>query len=125
MDDETGSVDELHSNRTIAPQQEDRDLNTGEEDCNLNTGDGDHDADACDNHNIDTHEENCNTDTGTLKHIINTPQNGASLHEDMSHPSTSHMECKHLNLMVESEFTPKKAQRGKISGKYNIVVVIF
>src|SRR6266478_5407810 len=116
MDDETGSADELHSNWTITPQQEGRDLNTGEEDC---------DADVRDDHNIDTHEENCNTDTGTLKHIINTPQNGASLHEDMSHPSTSHTKCKCPNLMVESEFAPKKARRGKISGKYNIVVVIF
>ena len=125
MDDETGSVDKLHSNQTITPQQEDHDLNTGEEDCDLNTGDGDRDTDVRDDHNIDTHEENRNTDTGTLKHIIDTPQNGASLHEDMSHPSTSHTKRKCPNLMVESEFTPKKARRGKISGKYNIVVVIF
>src|SRR5260370_5502584 len=116
MDDETGSVDELHSNQTITPQQED---------CDLNTGDGDCDANVCDDHNINTHEENCNTDTGTLKCIINTPQNGASLHEDTSHPSTSCTKRKRPNLMVESEFAPKKAQRGKISGKYNIVVVIF
>src|SRR5260370_25514646 len=40
------------------------------------------DTDACDDHNIDTHKENHNTDAGTLKHIINTPQNGVSLHED-------------------------------------------
>ena len=134
MDDETGSVDELHSNQTITPQQEDHDVDSGEEDCNLNTdeedhdlntGDGDCNANACDYHNINTHEENCNTDTSTLKRIINTPQNGASLHEDTSHPSTSCTKCKCLNLMVESEFAPKKAWRGKISGKYNIVVVIF
>src|SRR5260370_31270721 len=91
MDDETGSVDELHSNWTIMPQQEDHDVDSGEEDCNLNTdeedcdlntGEGDHNADACDNHNIDTHKENCNTDTGTLECIINAPQNGSSLHKD-------------------------------------------
>src|SRR5260370_12794208 len=112
MDDETGSVDKLHSNWTITPQQEDcnvdsgeedHNLNTDEEDCNLNTGEGDHDANACDDHNINTHEENCNTNTSTLKHIINTPQNGASLHKDTSHP-TSCTKCKCLNLMMESEF---------------------
>ena len=111
MDDETGSVDKLHSNQTIMPWQEDCNVNGGEEDHDLNTDEGDHDAHAHDDHNIDTHEENHNTDTGTLKHI-NTPQNGASLHEDTSHPSTSCMKCKCPNLMMELEVAPKKAQRG-------------
>ena|SRR5260370_34680 len=131
---DAGDADELDSNWSITPLQEGSNVNTGEEhhdpnaceECNTNANVEDHNPDTCDDHNMDTHEENCNTDTNThaVKCSLDTPQNDASLQEDTSHPSTSSC-TKHKcpNLMMESEFTPKKAWRRKISGKYNIVVL--